>query len=112
MTVKQEIHTWCGMSTAAKMQALVAACKATVHLTFNDHKTVYRSVADYLDEDMHDFAKDLTADMRAEMIAKDTIVDLHFYPDTPIGFYKVLHHDLDAALDVALATIAADRARS
>jgi hypothetical protein len=98
------------MNTTDKLQALVAACKATVHLTFNDHKTVYQSVADYLDNDMSEFARDLSPEDRAAMIAKDTVVDLHFYPDTPIGFYKVLHHDLDAALDKALAAIAADRA--
>lgn len=32
----------------------------------------------------------------------DTIIEIHFYPDTPVGFYKIFHYDLDMAIDEAL----------
>jgi hypothetical protein len=97
--------------TTDKLARLLERCKCGVHLTVNDHRNVYETVEEWLDN-MHDFAKDLDPEVRAAMVATDTIIDLHFYPDTPIGFYKVLHHDLDAALDEALACAAAAMASS
>lgn len=88
-----------------KLKLLLSRCKCGVHLTVNDHRDVYETVEQWL-ENMHDFAEDLEPDVREQMIANDTIIDLHFYPNTPVGFYKVLHHDLDAALEEALAITA------
>lgn len=39
------------------------------------------------------------------MIETNTIVELQFYPDTPIGFYRVYYCDLDAALDEAYCAL-------
>lgn len=35
----------------------------------------------------------------------NSIIDLHFYPDTPIAFYKVYHYDLEKAIDKALSIL-------
>jgi len=35
----------------------------------------------------------------------NNLVHIQFYPDTPIGFYNILHYDLDKALDLALEII-------
>ena len=37
-----------------------------------------------------------------KMIETDTIVNIQFYPKTPVGSYSVYHYDLDMALDLAL----------
>jgi hypothetical protein len=89
-----------------KLTKLLARCKCGVHLTVNDHRNVYETAAQAL-EDLHDFAKDVPPNVLAKIIETDTLIDLHFYPDTSIGFYKVLHYDLDAALDEALAAVGA-----
>jgi hypothetical protein len=36
------------------------------------------------------------------MIYLDNIVNVHFYPDNPIGFYDIYHYDLDSAIQLAL----------
>ncbi len=89
-----------------KLMKLLARCKCGVHLAVNDHRDVYLTAAQAL-EDLGDFADDIPDDVRAKIIETDTLIDLHFYPDTPVGFYKVLHYDLDAALDEALAAVGA-----
>lgn len=85
-----------------KLKALMARCKCGVHLTINDHRDVYKPVAEALDDLEACGFDDLAPEVRAKIIETDTLIDLHFYPDTPVGFYKVLHYDLDAALDEAL----------
>lgn len=94
------------MSDAAAISALatlhrLAACDH-VYLTFNQHRSCYLSVHNW----WHDNADDPTAyegwiggeatfreaDRRCEMY------EAHFYPITPIGFYKLLHYNLEALL--------------
>ena len=85
-----------------KLKELLARCKCGVHLTINDHRDIYKPVAEALDDLEACGFDDLAPEVRAKIIETDTLIDLHFYPDTPVGFYKVLHYDLDAALDEAL----------
>lgn len=88
-----------------KLKKLMARCKCGVHLTINDHRDVYKPVAEAL-EDLECLGFEVDPEVRAMIVETDTLIDLHFYPDTPIGFYKVLHYDLDAALDEALECLA------
>ena len=90
-----------------KLVALLARCKCGVFLAVNEHRDYYISAADTL-EDMASFEcpPDIPDDVRTKIIETDTIVDLHFYPDTPIGSYHIVHHDLDAALTIALECVA------
>ena len=85
-----------------KLKELLARCKCGVHFTINGHRGVYEDVTTALD-DLVSCGFDIEPDIRQKMIETDTIIDLHFYPDTPVGFYKVLHYDLEMALDDALA---------
>lgn len=89
-----------------KLKQLMARCKCGVYLTVNEHRDVYRTAADAL-EDLERFAVNLAPDVRAKIIEANTLIDLQFFPDTPGGSYKVLHYDLDAALDEALAAVGA-----
>lgn len=88
-----------------KLKKLLARCKCGVHLTINDHRDIYKPAAEALDDLAACGFDDIAPEVRQKMIETDTIIDLHFYPDTPVGFYKVLHYDLDAALDEALACL-------
>lgn len=62
---------------------------------------VYESAKEALDSPQsHDW--EISNEVRLKIIETDTLISLVFYPDTPIGFYHVLHYDIDAALDEAL----------
>jgi len=83
-----------------KLELLMSLCKCSVTVEINRHKDFYESVALYLSE--RDNVQDITKDVFDKMINTDTVVEIHFYPDTPIGFYEVFHWDLNSALNEAL----------
>lgn len=86
-----------------KLKKLLSQCKCGVHITVNGHRDHYQTAEQKLKEyDQLDLTDELDIDVRKIMEETDTIVEIHFYPRTPIGFYKVLHYDFDAALDEAL----------
>jgi glutamate racemase len=86
-----------------KLKTLIEKCACGVHITINAHRDYYETVEQYLHG--RSLSHEMEAEVLVEMIGKNTIVDLQFYPLTPIGFYLVLHHDLEAALDQALELI-------
>jgi hypothetical protein len=79
----------------------------------NQHRDVFDAVPKFL-EDMEtcnpSALEGLDAAIKQRMIDTDTIVEVQFYPDTPVGFYRVLHHDLNAALAEAVKLIEQDQA--
>lgn len=88
-----------------KLEQLIDKCKASVNLTINLHKDYYETVEERLKSfDPEDIA-DISEDVRKKMIDMDRIVELQFYPDTPIGSYVVYHWSVDAAIDEALTIL-------
>jgi hypothetical protein len=83
-----------------KLTKLLSQCKCGVYLNVNAHRDNYETAELALDA-FDDFV--IEPEVRAKIIETNTLIDLHFYPDTPIGFYKVLHYDLEAAIDEALS---------
>lgn len=97
------------MNIGEKLQLLLATCKAGVSIEVNDHRNVYESAAQCLaNVDKRDCPPEIEPDVRARMIETNTVVTIHFYPQTPVGFYEVWHYDLDAALDEALECLRQD----
>lgn len=90
-----------------KLKLLLARCKCGVFLMVNEHRDYYESAERRLDDHyaLMGCQPEVSDEVRAKMIETDTIIDLQFYPDTPIGSYQILHYDLDAALDEALACL-------
>ncbi len=84
---------------------LINECRATVHVTANDHKTVYEDAAQYIKNRIYRDGEEIAADVIQGMIERDTIIEVQFYPDTPIGSYCVFHWDLDKAVEECLAII-------
>jgi len=83
-----------------KLNKLITRCKAAVYVEVNAHKDIYKSVEQYIeDEGYLEVKQDAGSEIISEMIKRDTIIQIYFYPDTPIGFYTVWHCDLDMALD-------------
>ncbi len=70
-----------------------------LYLTHNEHRDYYQSVEEWVDEhEGYDF-KD--TDSKAKAIETDEVWTLHWYPDTPIGFYSIAAPTLDELLEYA-----------
>lgn len=86
-----------------KLQQLVELCKCGVYVSVNQHRDYYETAEQYLNNDLCEGRMDdLTPEMRARMVATNTIVEVQFYPRTPIGFHLVLDVGLSDAIDRAL----------
>lgn len=99
---------------------LINRCKSGVYVEVNSHKCAYESVPDFLfgmfslpskkwqDKEGIDLTENLLHEMKIDretldlMIKNDSVVDIHFYPDTPIGSYRIFHYDIEKALKEAL----------
>ena len=87
-----------------KLKELISKCKCGVYVTINENRDSYQSVTDALMEfSQHECPPEITKEIHEKMIETDTIIEVQFYPDTPVGFYDVYHYDLDMALTEALA---------
>ena len=85
------------------LRTLLARCKCGVYLAVNEHRDYYENAAQRLEWYAGlECPPQISDEVRAGILASETIVDLQFYPDTPIGSYHIVHHDLDAALRMAL----------
>jgi len=90
-----------------KLKELLSLCKCGVFVTVNEHRDYYETAAQHLEgAKTFECPPEINDEVRAQMIALDTIIKIQFYPDTPIGSYEIWHHDLDAALDQSLACFA------
>lgn len=92
-------------TTSDKLGFILARCKCSVTLTVNDHRNVYLSVADKIKEENDIEAGVIPPDLAARMITAGTIVELQFYPDTAIGFYRVYGASLDEVLTKAVEVL-------
>jgi hypothetical protein len=88
-----------------RLSELVGKCKGEVIVSFNEHTSNYETVAERIGIWEQHEGYEIEPHIKDKMIELDTIVTVHFYPSTPIGFYKVIHYDLGMALDEALDCI-------
>lgn len=70
--------------------------EAGLYLTHNEHKDVYESVEQFYSSHLIDWVSE---EQRLKAIAENSVWSLQWYPDTPVGFYKVLACDLDVLLE-------------
>jgi hypothetical protein len=90
-----------------KLKKLIERCKCGVHITVNEHRDYYETVEQHFksnpikEEDL----EDIESDFYEKMKELNTIVELQYYPDTPVGFYKIYHYDIEMALDEALSSL-------
>lgn len=90
------------------LMQLLARCHCEVSVLVNAHRNYYESAAQYLDR--YEGNDDDDASVRAEMIARDTIVEVQAYPTTPVGFYVARHWDVTTALRAVLDAVTAESA--
>jgi hypothetical protein len=93
-------------SSVDKLKELMRRCKCGVYVTVNAHRDVYETAEMFLSETStqgdHEHIQ-IDPAVKAKMIETNTVIEVQFYPNTPISFYVLRHYDLDAALDQALA---------
>lgn len=99
-----------------KLNKLMSMCKASVTVSINDHKGCYITAEQCLYEraemqsckslynDMIAY-HDITEDVANNIIDSNNLVCVQFYPRTPVSFYCVIHHDLEAAIDEAISIL-------
>lgn len=85
-----------------KLNEIISRCKGSVTLQCNDHRSYYETIPQSIDDR---FLKYIPEDVLAEMVARDTCLEIQFYPNTPIGFIRLYHYDLDALLHLALGSL-------
>lgn len=79
------------------LRNLLKGENSSIHLTFNDHKSNYVSVADEIARgDWH--GDWISEEEKQRAIATDRAWTLQWYPDTPIGFYACSASTLSALL--------------
>lgn len=94
------------------MKELIEKCKCGIYLTINKHRDVYETVEDAVNEinewdkeaNGHhaNYEPEIDDELKKKMIEKNCLYELQFYPDTPIGFYKVYGTNLNEVVEKAL----------
>ena len=90
--------------TLEKLNKLISLCKAEISISINEHTSGYQTVKKYLENCQLIYGEDLeiSEEIKKVMIDKNIMVNIVFYPDTPIGSYSVYHYDVEEALDECL----------
>lgn len=83
-----------------KLKKIIDSCKCGFYLSINQHRDYYETVEQHF-SDFEELLENIDPIVYNKMKELNTIIDLHFYPNTPIGFYQVYHYDLDKAIDKA-----------
>lgn len=82
---------------------LLFLCKYGVFLTVNEHRDYYRTVEQKLNElSTAENISEISNEIKQKMIETNTIIELQFYPNTPIGSYILLHYDIEKILEEAI----------
>lgn len=84
------------------MDEIISKCKCGVYLEVNRYRDYYISIEEAI-KDINSIAteQEIDDELSARMIAEDSLVSLQFYPNTPIGFYKVYGTALDEVVEKA-----------
>jgi hypothetical protein len=82
-----------------KFKELMEQCKCGIFLTVNEHRDYYQTAEEYLKENDDE---ETDAEITKEMIEKNTIISLQFYPRTPVGSYRIFGADIDKVFDEAI----------
>lgn len=83
-----------------KLLKLCSLCKCGVYIEVNKYRDYYDSIEDAVNDALED--EYMNNDMAHKILLTGNFVNIQFYPDTPVGFYRIIHYDLELALDEAL----------
>lgn len=81
-----------------KLMELFSRCQSTVEISYNRHKSYYDSVEQSIGDDIGE----VDPEVLREMMHRDTLVCIQFYPHSSVGFHLVYHYDIEKAIDKCL----------
>lgn len=88
--------------SAAEIEVLLRTAMkgefSSLSLTFNDHACNYCDVKQAVDDGLIDDDSWATPEDREMAIATNRVWTLQWYPDTPVGFYRLHAATLDSLL--------------
>ena len=87
------------MTTIEQIAWLRERCVA-FGVEFNEHRNYYQSLESFLDE-RPGRCNGVDAELRAEILAAGQLVLVQCYPNTPISFLCIVHHDFEKAIAAA-----------
>ncbi len=95
---------------AKEMEQLFPRHAAGLTLEHNEHKNNYETMQRWEDGmrcghegESYEETGWVSEEQRAKAFATDSVWLLHWYPDTPVGFIRLIACDLDVLLVAALA---------
>lgn len=83
------------------LEELASLC-LEVSVTINPHRCEYATVEEYFTRYDGKLHSDVPNELLPQMIARDRVVCVQFYPETPIGFHLVHGLDIDETIGRAL----------
>jgi hypothetical protein len=87
----------------AKLRSLMKGKYSSMTIAFNDCSAPsYQEVSEYLESDFLNNRQWVSNDSKNRAIQNNSMWDIHWYPDTPIGFCQMsgatLHEVLEAVI--------------
>lgn len=70
----------------------------SLSLTHNEHAAYYDRAEAYYGEPNYDLTDWVSEEQRTKAFETQSVWELHWYPNTPVGFHRVLAADLDALM--------------
>lgn len=92
------------------LEQLIERCKGSVYLTANPQRSDYQTVRQWMVAREADGGVVADPDETDAFDAVDQLIELQFYPQTPVGFYVVFGCTVDAVLASAEALLAVEDA--
>lgn len=76
--------------------------KAAMYISHNEHKNSYDTVAQHMSDLELNADECGSVEEFRELLEGDEIWTIQWYPDTPIGFYRVCASTFERALELAI----------
>ena len=85
-----------------KLRSLLNGEHTSIEIQFNQHKVYYRTIAEAIEDGSYDYAYWISEEEKYNAIAADSVWELTWYPDTPVGSHSILGASLKAVVNAAL----------
>ena len=85
-----------------KLRSLLKGENTGLIIEFNQHRVYYVKAAEAVEDGTYDYADWISEEEKQKAIATDSVWNLHWYPDTPIGSHSILGSTLESVVNSAL----------
>lgn len=78
------------------LEEIIKKCKCGVFLEVNLYLNYYQSIEEAIEEEnLRHSRPEIDKELAERMVKENMYVTLQFYPDTPVGFYRVYGTSLE-----------------